>query len=107
SRSDSLEVSARTVCSRRSRDWPWGVHLATLKLVKRRTTWAGLSVAAAAVSAEILRRRMKESVRTARNVATARVGARMGVGWTAHRARRVFASAERREALDVEYQLKS
>jgi predicted unusual protein kinase regulating ubiquinone biosynthesis (AarF/ABC1/UbiB family) len=31
----------------------------------------------------------------------------MGVGWTAHRARRIFASAQRREALDLEYQLKS
>gem|GEM_PF-6097133 len=37
--------------------------LARLELVKRRTIWFGLSVAAAAAAVEILRRRMKESVR--------------------------------------------
>jgi len=35
------------------------------------------------------------------------MGAKVGAGWATHQARRVFASAERREALDAEYELRS
>ena len=76
--------------------------------MKRRTTSLGLSVTAAgAVAAIVLARRSRGSVRTARNLETARMGARVGAGWAAHQARRVFVTAERREALDAEYELKS
>jgi predicted unusual protein kinase regulating ubiquinone biosynthesis (AarF/ABC1/UbiB family) len=74
--------------------------------VKRRTTELGLSVLAAG-GAVVLARRARGSVRAARNIETARMGARVGAGWAAHQARRVFVSAERREALDAEYELRS
>jgi predicted unusual protein kinase regulating ubiquinone biosynthesis (AarF/ABC1/UbiB family) len=68
----------------------------------------GLSVIAASVAAVVLlRRRARRSVRAARNLDTARLGARMGAGWATLQARRVFASAERKEALDAEFELKS
>jgi predicted unusual protein kinase regulating ubiquinone biosynthesis (AarF/ABC1/UbiB family) len=63
--------------------------------------------AAAVGTALVLRRRAQRSVRAARNIETARIGARMGAGWATHQARRVFASAERKEALDAEFELKS
>jgi predicted unusual protein kinase regulating ubiquinone biosynthesis (AarF/ABC1/UbiB family) len=43
----------------------------------------------------------------ARNVALARVGTRAGAGFAVHRARRTFASAERREALDTAFELRT
>jgi predicted unusual protein kinase regulating ubiquinone biosynthesis (AarF/ABC1/UbiB family) len=45
--------------------------------------------------------------RAARNVAMARAATRAGGGYARHRARRVFADAERREELDVEHQLRT
>ena len=43
----------------------------------------------------------------ARNARLARLGARTTGGYAVHRARRVFASAERREALDREHEIRS
>jgi predicted unusual protein kinase regulating ubiquinone biosynthesis (AarF/ABC1/UbiB family) len=43
----------------------------------------------------------------ARRARLAAVGARAGAGWASHRARRVFASAERREALDTAFELRT
>ena len=43
----------------------------------------------------------------ARRARLAAVGARAGADWATHRARRVFASAERREALDTAFELRT
>jgi predicted unusual protein kinase regulating ubiquinone biosynthesis (AarF/ABC1/UbiB family) len=43
----------------------------------------------------------------ARRRRLAAVGARAGVDWAGHRARRVFASAERRQELDTEFELRT
>ncbi|MGH1502648.1 MAG: ABC1 kinase family protein [Acidimicrobiales bacterium] len=43
----------------------------------------------------------------ARNLRLARLGARSGRRYAAHRARRTFVSAERKEALDTEFQLRT
>ncbi|MBA3652728.1 MAG: AarF/ABC1/UbiB kinase family protein [Actinobacteria bacterium] len=51
--------------------------------------------------------RRPASVRRQRNVDVAKLGSRVGADWAAHRARRVFASAERREQLDTEFELRS
>ena len=45
--------------------------------------------------------------RLGRNVTVARVGARTGARWATIQARKTFASAERREALDAEFELKT
>lgn len=45
--------------------------------------------------------------RGARNLQLARVGAKAGGTFAAHRARRVFAGAERREQLDTEFELRT
>jgi predicted unusual protein kinase regulating ubiquinone biosynthesis (AarF/ABC1/UbiB family) len=45
--------------------------------------------------------------RRARNVRLARMGARTGASFARHRARRVFASAERRRHLDAEFELRT
>jgi predicted unusual protein kinase regulating ubiquinone biosynthesis (AarF/ABC1/UbiB family) len=47
------------------------------------------------------------SGRVARNVELARLGSRAGGGYAAHRARRAFASAERRDELDAAFELKT
>ena len=65
-----------------------------------------LVVAAAAVGGYLVARRQR-TARAARNLELARMGSRMGASFAAHRARRVFASAERREALDAEFELRS
>jgi predicted unusual protein kinase regulating ubiquinone biosynthesis (AarF/ABC1/UbiB family) len=50
---------------------------------------------------------LRHTSRMARNVHLARLGARTGTGFAAHRARRVFADAERREALDTAFELRT
>jgi len=50
-------------------------------------------------------RRLRGSTRAARNLEFARVGTRIGAGYAAHRARRVFVSAARRDELDAAYEL--
>jgi predicted unusual protein kinase regulating ubiquinone biosynthesis (AarF/ABC1/UbiB family) len=58
-----------------------------------------------------MRRRNQRAVlhrsRRARNVRLAGVGARTGASFAAHRARRVFADAERRRQLDTEFELRT
>jgi len=62
---------------------------------------------AAAVGLGVVVARRRPSVRAERNVEIAKLGSRVGAGWATHRARRVFASAERKETLDAEFELKS
>jgi len=50
---------------------------------------------------------IRASSRTARNAATARVGAKAGSAYALHRARRAFASAERQAELDAQFELKT
>jgi predicted unusual protein kinase regulating ubiquinone biosynthesis (AarF/ABC1/UbiB family) len=45
--------------------------------------------------------------RAARNAATARIGAKAGGAYALHRARKVFASADRQAELDTEFELKT
>ncbi|MEM7096569.1 MAG: AarF/ABC1/UbiB kinase family protein [Actinomycetota bacterium] len=45
--------------------------------------------------------------RTARNAQLAGLGGKVGARWGAHKARRVFASAERKEELDRDFELKT
>jgi predicted unusual protein kinase regulating ubiquinone biosynthesis (AarF/ABC1/UbiB family) len=66
-----------------------------------------LPVVALGVGAGVVVRRLRGSARANRNMEMARVGTRVGAGYAAHRARKVFASAERRDALDAEFELKS
>jgi predicted unusual protein kinase regulating ubiquinone biosynthesis (AarF/ABC1/UbiB family) len=70
-----------------------------------KTRSVALALGAAATVALVAGRR--RSTRTTRNMEVARLGSRVGVDWAAHRARRVFASAERREALDLEFEMRS
>ncbi len=82
-------------------------------------TWTVGALAAGAVVIAIAsrRRRRQDPERTsgpvshhsvtARNVRLAAVGARAGGGYAAHQARRVFASAERRDALDTEFEIRT
>jgi predicted unusual protein kinase regulating ubiquinone biosynthesis (AarF/ABC1/UbiB family) len=64
-------------------------------------TGAGLGLAVLA------RQRIRRSTRAARTLEVARTGSRVGAGWAAHQARRVFASAARKEELDAEFELRS
>jgi predicted unusual protein kinase regulating ubiquinone biosynthesis (AarF/ABC1/UbiB family) len=66
-----------------------------------------LPMVALAAGTGFVVRRWRGSARASRNLEMARVGTRVGAGYAAHRARKVFASAERREALDAEFELKS
>jgi predicted unusual protein kinase regulating ubiquinone biosynthesis (AarF/ABC1/UbiB family) len=50
---------------------------------------------------------LRHTSRLARNVHLARLGARTGTSFAAHRARRVFADAERRDALDTAFELRT
>ena len=73
---------------------------------------AGLASAAAAVGAVRVRARrdghaLRHTSRLARNVHLARLGARTGSSFAVHRARRAFADAERREALDTAFELRT
>ena len=65
------------------------------------------TVAGAAVMGFVVAQLRQRSVRGARNLEVAKLGSKVGVDWAAHRARRVFASAERREELDTEFELRS
>lgn len=51
--------------------------------------------------------RIRRSTRTARNLEVARLGSSLGKKYATHRARRVFASAARREELDTAYELRT
>ena len=64
-----------------------------------------LAVAAVGVGAYFVAR--QRSARTRRNLEMARLGSRMGASYATNRAKRVFASAERREQLDAEFELRS
>ena len=80
---------------------------------------AGVAAAAAAVAATaivVVRRRradaggdvaLRHTSRLARNTELLRLGARTGGGYAGNRARRVFASAERRIELDTEHELRT
>lgn len=74
------------------------------RLVKRALV---VAIGGAAVAAVVTRRRAASSLRVARGVELARLGSGVGTKWATHQARRVFASAERREELDREFELKS
>lgn len=50
---------------------------------------------------------MRDTGRGARTTRLARLGTRAGGSYALHRARRVFASAERREALDAAHELRT
>src|SRR3954471_20570843 len=73
-----------------------------------------VGAAVAAVVIERLRRKREDPVgavasttRSSRNVEVARLGARVGTTVAANKARRVFASAERKAELDAELELKT
>jgi predicted unusual protein kinase regulating ubiquinone biosynthesis (AarF/ABC1/UbiB family) len=75
---------------------------------------AALAVTAAAVARLVARRRRSPAAGpvqgtgfVSRNLRLARLGAKTTGGYAAHRARRVFASAERREELDREHEIRS
>ncbi|MCU1460014.1 MAG: hypothetical protein JWO37_89 [Acidimicrobiales bacterium] len=75
---------------------------------------AALGAAALAAAAAEVRRRQQANTgrvtarsRAARTGEMARLGGRTGSTYAWHRARRVFASAERKETLDAEFELKS
>ena len=79
-----------------------------------RTLVAGLGlVAAGAAVATIVRRgqprpgAVNATTRVARNARLARLGSSLGAAYTSNRARRVFASAERKQALDTELELRT
>jgi predicted unusual protein kinase regulating ubiquinone biosynthesis (AarF/ABC1/UbiB family) len=65
------------------------------------------TVAGAAVMGFVVAQLRQRSVRRERNLEMAKLGSKVGVDWAAHRARRVFASAERREHLDTQFELRS
>ena len=73
-------------------------------MTKRHFIWP---VAVLGLGAYLVARRRQQSARAARNLELARMGSRMGATYAAHRARRVFASAERKDALDAEFELRS
>ena len=52
-------------------------------------------------------RRLRRSTRAARNLEVARLGSSIGTRYASHRARRVFASASRREELDTAFELRT
>ncbi len=90
---------ARVVPSDRSRSlsklFVIGPLIAAVMLLRKRT---GRSGPAHAVSASRLAHR---------NIRLARLGARSGGRYAVHRARRTFASAERKDALDTSFQLRT
>jgi predicted unusual protein kinase regulating ubiquinone biosynthesis (AarF/ABC1/UbiB family) len=91
-----------------STDWRPGAGGRNTGVVKGRTTGLALSAAAGAIgTALVLQRRLAGSARAARSLETARIGVRVGTGWAAHQARRTFVSAERKEALDAEFEVRS
>ena len=73
--------------------------------MRRRTKLLGAVGLGAGTAATV--RRMQGSARSARNLQMVKVSSRVGADYAAHRAKRVFASAERKESLDAEFELKS
>ena len=75
--------------------------------------WLGLGALAAAATAGVRRRRhrlpsvISVAGRAGRSAEVARLASHVGATAASNRARRVFASAERREALDAELQLRT
>ncbi|HEX9548478.1 MAG TPA: AarF/UbiB family protein, partial [Acidimicrobiales bacterium] len=68
----------------------------------------GLTGAGAGIALAVLaQKRIRRSTRAARTLELARTGSRAGAGWATHQARRVFASAARKEELDAEFELRS
>ncbi len=73
----------------------------------------GLVTSAAVAAAVVISRRrgaagaLRHTSRLARNVGLVKLGARTGTSFATHRARRVFADSERREALDTAFELKT
>src|SRR3954454_13303971 len=94
---------------------------ATVRIVPSRKTIAATVVAAFGAAAATYiavkkagEKRAKErssplasTSRAARTADVARMGTKAGGAYAVHRARRAFASAERKEALDVEHQLRT
>src|SRR4051794_35137586 len=86
---------------------------------ERRTrwvSWGAVGIAAGGAAVLAWQRRqgqlatgepMVTGGRWARNAALAGVGSKAGGAYALHRARRVFADAERRDELDAEYQLQT
>jgi predicted unusual protein kinase regulating ubiquinone biosynthesis (AarF/ABC1/UbiB family) len=70
--------------------------------VRARFVLAGAAAVAAAGWIAVRR-----STRATRNLEVARLSTSIGAGYAAHRARRVFASAERREELDTAFELRT
>lgn len=83
--------------------------------MRRATLALGTAALATAVgAAAAVRRRwvqragaVQHRSRVARNARLAAVGARTGTDYALHRARRVFADAQRREALDTEFEMRT
>jgi predicted unusual protein kinase regulating ubiquinone biosynthesis (AarF/ABC1/UbiB family) len=73
--------------------------------VRRRTKLLGAVALGAGTAATV--NKMRNSARSARNLQMVKVSSRVGADYAAHRAKRVFASAERKEALDAQFELKS
>src|SRR5713101_3318797 len=68
----------------------------------------GLTGAGAGIALAVLaQKRIRRSTRAARTLELARTGSRVGAGWSTHQARRIFASAARKEELDAEFELRS
>jgi predicted unusual protein kinase regulating ubiquinone biosynthesis (AarF/ABC1/UbiB family) len=78
-------------------------------VVKKGWLIAGAGAAAIGVGAVAAARKERSqlSTRAGRNLALAKLGGRLGRRQAAHRARRAFASAERREELDREHELQT
>lgn len=68
---------------------------------------AGLAAAGGLWWARRASRPIAHRSRTARNLRLAHLGARAGSGYALHRARRVFAAAERREELDTRFEIRT
>jgi predicted unusual protein kinase regulating ubiquinone biosynthesis (AarF/ABC1/UbiB family) len=88
----------------------------TRRRALRRTVVVGASLGIAAAAAVAIARRSRRHAPAGpvvgtgffgRNARLARLGARTSGGYAVHRARRVFASADRREVLDREHEIRS
>jgi predicted unusual protein kinase regulating ubiquinone biosynthesis (AarF/ABC1/UbiB family) len=74
--------------------------------VKARTVLIG-AAAIGGAAAVVARRELRRSQRAARNLELVKLSSRLGAGYAGHRARTVFASAERKEQLAAEFELKT
>ena len=95
-------------------------HRRVIAVPRPRTTLLVATGAAAAIAVAVARRRARERAMGAevggpvhhasvasRNAALATMGARTGAGYVSHRARRAFASAERKDELDTEFEVRT